>query len=877
MNFSRCEIGHLLAGFRRKAIAQFGTKSRLLPLSSISRVQRRHASDVEVLKSETSQNDTDTSYEATGVIDFHKQNQVLIFFDNVYPRWLARLTFKSYATPIKWILSKDVDQKLKDRLCAMTESADWPLPEGTTPIEFVPLKRDGGAFVKFLVPPTSTPKELTQVLERNIRKYKEKNDGIITSLLKPLFPPPSAFQVKGTPWIEDLSRFPSPKLKVKFEGEPLNEEELYLLFRRYGQIRDIVPANSSTPYATIWFQTTVSCIRAKNCVTGIVCNNGKLTLHLQYIPVERANYLVSLISNHQRISIPIILALLATAAVLIFEPIREQFIEFRIKQRYTWDNNKDHWLVKLFYIPYRTLSNWVNNTTSFIDDSIVSLKGDQKLALEDVSLADLLNNMFLQERSDKANDLRMWIVENANTFIIVRGPKGSGKREFVIDHALVGDEQVGRKLLELDCDAMVKARSDNAFLKTAASQLGYFPIFTWTNTVSQFVDLGVQGLTGQKSGLSESKEAQFKNMLLLTSSAIRKVALSDFETYKAELKKQRRAIQQDDDADPKAHDIREDDYLLLHPKVKPVIVIENYLRKAESPNDFIYKLIAEWAAQLIQSNTAHVIFITPDSSSTTHLASALPNQVFKTISLADASMQSAKQYVMSQLQDMELISLIDHCLPPIGGRMLDLQAFVRRIRSGERADDALHQMITQAAEQITTFFLNVSPSTSDNTWSTDQIWALMRLLAKEDQVTFDELTKSPLFSGGPETLDTLLVLEKNDLILLQRDKGIISTIKTGRPLYKAAFINLVEDKSVYKLYEIRLIKSLIKLENAKIALFENEISKIGEAVRSDWLKDRLMYIESKINASTQAIRQYEAKIKEILEIGLEQKKGLFGF
>lgn len=836
----------------------------------------RHASDVENLKLETSQNDLDISYESTGVIDFEKQLEVLIFFDNVYPRWLARIKFQSYLQPSKWFLKGGEDQ-LKQRLFSMVDNGKKPLPEGTVAQQFIPMRRDGGAFIKFEVPPTSTAKDLTKLLELNIREHKKQNLNLITSFLSLFKHPTSAFQVKGTPWIEDLSRFPSPMLKVKFQGEALTEEELYLLFRRYGQIKDIHPATSSTPYATVIFKYTDACIRAKNCVTGITYNDNLLALHLQYIPVERVNYIANAINNHQRIAIPLILAILATTAVLIFEPIREHFIQMRIKHRYSWDSQNDNWVVKALYISYQTLSTWVNETTTFIDDSIGSFTGDCKKILEEEPLVDLQSNMFLQERTDKANDLKMWIYENANTFIIVRGPRGSGKREFVVESALQDDQHVGKRMLELDCDLMIKARNDNSFLKNVASQLGYFPIFTWTNSISQFVDLGVQGLTGQKSGLSESKETQFKNMLLLTASAIRKVALSGFDSYKAEVSKQRLAKKKNgESSDSSTHDIREDDYLQLHPKAKPVIIVENFLRKSESPNDFIYKLIAEWAAGLIQSNTAHVIFITPDASSTTHLTAALPNQVFKTVSLADATMQSAKQYVMSQLRDMEIKSSIEGYLAPIGGRMLDLQAFVRRVRSGEQAEDALNQMITQAAEQITTFFLNVAP-TDENNWSTDQIWALMRLLAKKDLVSFEELVRSPLFTDGTETVSTLLALEKNDLILLQRDKGIVSSIKTGRPLYKAAFKNLVEDKSIFKLYETRLINSLIKLENAKISKLEDEISKVGEAVASDWLKDRLTFIELKINASTQKVRQYESQIKDVLNIGVEQKRSLFGF
>lgn len=49
-----------------------------------------------------------------------------------------------------------------------------------------------------------------------------------------------AYQVKGTPWIEDLlSRVPSAKLHVEFLGPELTVEDLYREFRVYGRIVDI--------------------------------------------------------------------------------------------------------------------------------------------------------------------------------------------------------------------------------------------------------------------------------------------------------------------------------------------------------------------------------------------------------------------------------------------------------------------------------------------------------------------------------------------------------------------------------------------------------------------------------------------------------------
>lgn len=839
-----------------------------------SKFFRSYGSDVEDLKSETGKNDADLSATTTGVMDYLKLTEVLMFYDNVYPRWYAKLTFKRYFGLLK--LWNQPVVNLQTRVCQLSESTSDPLPEGTKVEEFVPLKRDGGAFVKFLVPPTSTVKDLTNTIEKNIQKNKEESKLMFKF---PWTEFPRAYQVKGTPWIEDLSRFPSLKLKVLFEGEGLTEEELYLLFRRYGTIVDIVPPSSSTSYASVVFKRTDACIRAKNCVTGIKLNKGKTTLHLQYIPKQRVNYLKDFVVNHQRIAIPVIFALLATIAVLIFEPIREQFIEIKIKHNmYSWENNKDYWLVKIMYIPYRTIMNWISNGRHLLDDFGVSSKHGAELPVTDMD-----SDMFWSERSERANQVRLWICENANTFIVVKGPKGSGKREFVVDHALKINNTFSKRVLELDCDPLIKARSDNAFLKATAGQLGYFPLFTWTNSISLFVDLGLQGLTGQKSGLSETKEAQFKNMLLSAQVAIRRVALADYPAFRCEYKQQQQQKLKEhgeDGLDARVMDVKEEDYLQLHPEVKPVIVINNFLRKAEG-DEFIFKVLADWAGQLILNNTAHVVFITLDLGSVVHLSNALPNQVFKTVSLADASPQSAKQYVMNQLQDEKISSVLDKSLDPIGGRMLDLQAFVRRVKSGEEPSDALTEMINQAAEQITTFFLNISGKSSgsenDVTWSTPQIWALMRLLAKQDTIEFDDLIQSPLFDANEETIATLSALEKNDLISLNRDKGIVNFITTGRPLYKAAFGTLVKDIKVFKVYETHFYKNLIAMENAKISKLEDEVTKLGQLRDTKFMKERLEFIFSKINASTEKVQTYEAKIKEIVKIGSEPKKGFLGF
>ncbi|KAL6454525.1 PRP13 Mitochondrial escape protein 2 [Candida maltosa Xu316] len=476
------------------------------------------------------------------------------------------------------------------------------------------------------------------------------------------------------------------------------------------------------------------------------------------------------------------------------------------------------------------------------------------------SVRDLKNesNMFWIERYEKSKQIRLWIMENANTFIIVKGPQGSGKEEFVLSHTLGNDDRLNQKVLVLECSELGKARSDINLIDSTASQLGYFPVFSWTNSISQFIDLGVQGLTGQKSGLSESKETQIKNMFSLATQAIRSITDSDYSKYVNSVERKNKRLKDDE----KLEILNPEDFLQQHPESKPIIVLNKFARRADSTqNDFIFPLIADWASGLVQNNLAHVIFLTADVGSISLLNDALPNQVFKDISLSDASMDSSRQYVCDVLK-CDDSSLLDRCLAPLGGRMLDLQSFIRRIRSGEDPEQAIAEMVNQSAELITSFFLSGSHKfgTGDSNWSPAQVWVLLKLLSKQDTIGYSELTTSPLFSRSTQTLEILSTLEKYDLISLKRDKGVLDKISTGRPLFKAAFKNIVDDLRIWKLYETDYIKTLVDLESTKIQKMEDELEKIYKIGKVD---GRIDYISSKIEASNKKILDYEKKISEV--------------
>lgn len=825
-----------------------------------SQAFRFYATDIEDLKRQSDRTESDNSASTTGVID-KDANEVLLYYSFSNSRNFVK-QYISRFLPSKF-LGEQVEEKVKD--------VSYPLPQNSSITEVLHLPRDSGAFVKFKYSPSLTAKEFIQDIRSNIAESNTKRySNIFMKAIGLVWDRSTqAYTVKGVPWIEDLKRFPSQKIGITYEGNPLTEEELYVLFRRYGLIDDIKVESTQS---FVLFDTVRAAICAKHCITGMQLNGGKTTIHIQYVPVKKTNFIIEMISSHTKIALPIILALLATFAVLIFDPIREWFIQLKItRASHSFDEFKENKWFKIVYIPYKQLLNAVSSGYDYIDTQLHEVTGISNVdeCLDDNQVLQEKNwesNMFWRERFEKAKQLKLWIMENIDTFIIVKGPQGSGKEEFVVDHTLMADAKLRKKVLLLECDELSKARSENSLIASTASQLGYFPVFTWTNSISQFIDLGLQGLTGQKSGLSESKETQIKNMFSLATQAIRSLTDGDYNKYKTNIEKKNRRLKDDE----KIEVLRLEEFLAQHPESKPIIVINKFSRKADVlSNDFIFPLIADWASGLIQNNIAHVVFTTADVGSLQHLNDALPNQVFKNISLSDASIASSKQYICDALK-MKDTATLDDCIAPLGGRMLDLQAFIRRIKSGEDPLQAIDEMVNQAAELITTFFLHEHKfSNDDSNWNPSQVWLIMKLLSKKDVIDYDSLIKLPLFKQSKETLDTLSTLEKYDLVSLKREKGVLSKILTGRPLFTAAFENIISDVRIWKLYETQYLLNLVSLEVQKLTKFENELTTIYKINKLD---GRIDYLSKKIDESNQKIVDYEKEIKDIAAYKGEPKQ-----
>ncbi|ODQ82722.1 hypothetical protein BABINDRAFT_178866 [Babjeviella inositovora NRRL Y-12698] len=767
--------------------------------------------------------------EETGVIQ-KSTRESLIYFDHVLPFRQSKVDFKQdiYAT----IFSKN-NKTLQDNVLDLSASENGPLDKSKLQItSFVPIKRDGGVFVKFAVPPFMEIDEFNKAIQKNT---KDKATNSILGYLTH----PRCYPVKGVPWIEDLRRFPSNRLKMSFEGPDLTEEEIYLLMRRYGVISDIIPPSPSIKdlprFAEVKFRSMRSAVAAKNCTTGLKL--GETVIHIKYIPVVRDNIIKDLILGHTKIAIPIIIALLATLAVLIFDPIRELFVESKITKKYLLTTYKDNLFVK----PLISFINTFYDSVSSVAHLFYTRCGNRNEE----------SGVLWTERYETVKQVKLWMEENMNTFLIIQGPRGSGKHLLIKEHVLAARDNV----LYLDCEMMIKSRNETQLIRNVSHELGYYPIFPWLNSISTYIDLGVQGLTGQKSGLAESKETQVKNMFALVTSTIRNIALRDYNlnaVLEPEVDENGVVVAQTL--------IKEDDYLTDNPELKPVVVIDRFATKSET-NSFVYRELAEFAATLINMNVAHVIFITDEVGSTQVLTEALPNLIFKTFLLSDALEESAQSYVLTQLKnsgkDFSELSQIDLCraVKPLGGRMLDLQALVRRIVSGEEPQVALSQMVHQTAEQVTQMIKSLSAK-----YTQAQAWEMVKMLAAKPSVGYNEIYKSAFFKDTA----TLVELERDELVMLIKDQGIVQEVRPGKPLFTEAFCSLVNNERVYSFFENDSLSLLIAMETAKVKRFEEELVSLRAVSDNKLFAARLEYLGQKICLSTDKIIALEAAQADLL-------------
>ncbi|PYH88084.1 cytochrome P450 [Aspergillus ellipticus CBS 707.79] len=770
----------------------------------------------------------------TGHIDL-KGDEGLLFVNNIFPaklQWLLQGPLsgtRAYEEALKRINRPHLAASDPLRIIrrVFPRSLDVDIREA------IPRFREGGAFVKYT------------------RKDGVKNTDIVSAIQdhleeKPIRPWFNPFEqvrvahVHGRPWIEDLYRIPSQRLRVEFlpasDGsatEP-STETLYSLFRRYGKLRDIErqPSDSkiSPRYAFVAFSRPKYAVMAKNCMHGFTIHEeesgGKsgARIKIKYERNIKLSVIKDWILNHPRIVIPAIAALIAAITVTVFDPIRTFFVEMKIKATLQAEEN--------------SVLQWIRNQANKANIIYFGRRKTDPRRL----------TAIWEDRQGDIKQLQSWLMENAETFIVIHGPRGTGKRELVLDRAL---ENYKYKVV-IDCKQIQDAKGDTAKIARAASQVGYRPVFSWMNSISSFIDLAAQGMIGTKAGFSETLDAQLSKIWQNTATALKRVALSNRKK------------------DDKEEHLSDEEYLEAHPEQRPVVVIDNFLHNA-SEDSVVYDKITEWAGGLTTGNIAHVVFLTTDVSFAKPLSKALPNSVFRTISLGDCSLEVGRKFVLSHLEyeakngakqaqsvgELGGLDSLDNCIQVLGGRVTDLEFMARRIEAGESPRAAVSRIIEQSASEILKMFV-LDPDIGSKQWSHEQTWYLIKTLAsaKDGALPYNQVLLSDLFKENGEA--TLRALEQAELISIGSVHGCPDAVKPGKPVYRAVFKRLTENKTLSSRLDLDILKQLTSDENKSIGKYEQELQLLGSLPKQPWeLADRIRWLLQKVSSAQNKVSRYE--------------------
>ncbi|KAK4101804.1 hypothetical protein N658DRAFT_515568 [Parathielavia hyrcaniae] len=790
-------------------------------------------------------------------------NEAILFVDNLFPLKLSSvLLWRPWDTTELLRRFDSASMGFLDPISVVKRA----LPESTQikVTEILPRLKEGGAYVKFTYPATMPVAQIEDELVKSLDKIP----------IKPWFNPFRGIKMRlvlGRPWLEDLYRLPKSRLRVEFvpakDSEPpaeLSQESLYSLFRRYGKIGDITsqpPDSKIIPkFAYVDFVLVRDAIMARSCMHGFVLQEegtkSATRLRLSFEQRVKPHHIWNWITSHPRIVIPIVAAFLAAFTVAVFDPIREFFVKIHVQKSLEFTNSK--------------LYKWLKRQTS---DMLAFRKHKNDY------------NALFSHRKDLIDSIHNSLLESVNTFIVVHGPRGSGGRELVMDRVL----QERPSVLVLDCKPVVEGRGEAGTIKKLANQVGYRPVFSWTNNMSSMLDLAIQGTTGVKAGFSENLESQIVKILQTTASALKQVSLDG---------------RKKDDKDAKLTD---DAYLEAHPERRPVVVIDNFLHKGDE-KAMIYEKISDWAAALVQSNIAHVIFLTTDTSFNKPLSKALPDRVFHQVTLGDLSPSVAKSFVISQLepdkkesdeandgkqpavsekQRRQYVEELDECIDALGGRLTDLQVLARRLKVGQSPKKAVSDIVDQSAAEILRMFLlggnygnNKGAATGegggDKGWSTEQAWFLIKELAARESLRYNEVLLSSTFAssttpGAGSAEAAIESLVNAELVTVKSVHGRPVTIRAGKPVYQAAFASLVDDAVVRARMDLRVLAELAKVEVRNIDKAEAELGVLaGLPAQPYQVAERVNYLLAKLQASQQKIVAYEKEMGGLKKVLAEE-------
>lgn len=171
-------------------------------------------------------------------------------------------------------------------------------------------------------------------------------------------------------------------------------------------------------------------------------------------------------------------------------------------------------------------------------------------------------------------------------------------------------------------------------------------------------------------------------------------------------------------------------------KTLPIVVLQNFAQKAGKGD--VWNVLAEWGSSLVENRIAHVIVVTDSSIATKALTKALPTKPLNSVSLADADEANSLTYVKDKLKGSKLtLSSEDSTeVAKLGGRMVDLETLVYKVRTGTPIKPAIDDLISKNVVELRkAAFGDDAEDAKSLPWTRAQAWKVVSELAKHGEVS----------------------------------------------------------------------------------------------------------------------------------------------
>ena len=439
--------------------------------------------------------------------------------------------------------------------------------------------KDGGVFVKY----TATAARPDKAISQHLRA------AAATRWLGVW--PVAAYPVRGRPWLEDMDRFPSKKIKVEFyDGAGvLGQQVLHSLFKPYGRIANIDPQPSTCAerprHAFVRYKSIAGAVAARNCLDGFVLDEmhdipgpeAGVRLRILYEPAARIRWVRESIAGHSKLAIPVLVLVVGTVFYGLFDPIRVWFVELEITGLLDYCQHLGCELLLVCDI----LGVF---PVMYSDNSLIGRMSTK------MTRANEHNAMDPRETPKTIGSLRKLtelLGEDLDRPIVIVGCRRD-KLSLILQHKSLNTRD---NILVIDCRPIVEAVDKTDKILRMAKQVGFSPVFP---TLSMLFDLVLHVAMGPSNdGIRKPMEDQLDEILLATRMAFRKIALRKKKlTARFAEEKVRKITEKQTDSTAKGIPENDDAYLRNNPGKRPILILENFCHN--DGNGAIYEKLAEW-------------------------------------------------------------------------------------------------------------------------------------------------------------------------------------------------------------------------------------------------------------------------------------------